>query len=127
MNVRTSSWLQAAAAGGYLVCPREGAAHRGPIGRAVYKGYLWAPEGARGPRLVQHGQKCGGSGGGGVSLLPRLLELLVLKIYLPFSFTDKAHGKLRLTSWGAEFTDLCGCRLLPALLPVRISALTCDL
>lgn len=41
----------------------------------------------------------------------RVLEPLVLKFYLPFSFTEKACGKSRLTSWGAAFTDLCGCLL----------------
>lgn len=79
------------------MCPREDAAHRGPISCAVCKGDFWAPGGARGPRLTQH-RSCSGV----VSLLPSLctLEPLALKFYLPLSFTDKACGKWRLTRLG---------------------------
>lgn len=93
----------------------------GQISRAVCEGDLWTPGGARGPRLAQHGQECG------LSLPFRLRSSIgtaCFEILPPVSFTDKACGKLRLTSWGAEFTDLCGCLLLSALLPVRISELT---
>lgn len=46
------------------------------------------------------------------------------ELYLPFPFTDQACRRLRMIFWGLEFTDLCGCRLLPVLLPVRILALS---
>lgn len=125
-GLRISSWLLEAAAGDDCVCPHEGAAHRGPISCATCRGGSWAPGGARGPRSAPHGMEIPR-----LSLLipsPRIphlpCALSCSELDLPFPFTDQACRRLRMIFWGLEFTDLCGCRLLPVLLPVRILELS---